>query len=443
MLSSGSFHVALTGFGDTFRSMFMRPDSLFVLLLFLPLSVLQAQSLDLADYEAHFTNNLARIDQSHPDPTIDASKQYNAQLLRLEQTHQSQGQLEAVLSCRKEIDRFALETSVPAEVPEGFSRNMRKIHYRYFLSRRNGSQARNQRLAALLNSYSGALDDLEKRQVKAGQIDRAKRTRVELNKINDLQDHVLEDMGQINTAFASVHQAMEELMAARTQTNRFAPGSRLPPTLLRDRVLHYTFDRDEPDKVSDQSGKRHHGESHGANWVRQGKIGGGIEVDFNSTYVTIPTDTLGNWEALSYAVWVKVPSYSGSAWPSFIGASTTSHDVNISIGIAQSTGTLYAEVDTEGGNAPIHRGKMPLPWDTWFHAAIVYDGETLTEYVNGEPGASLPASGALKTVRELHLGRGSKMWNPTSSLIGQLDEVIIFDRALSASEVKAIYQAQK
>lgn len=90
------------------------------------------------------------------------------------------------------------------------------------------------------------------------------------------------------------------------------------------------------------------------------------------------------------------------------------------------------------GHADDLAGTTVLEPDTWYHTAVTYDGATVRLYLNG----SLDASGAktLNTVLDTNgitIGSrpGSSKWK------GQIDEPTLYNRALSAAEVVAIYQA--
>jgi hypothetical protein len=83
-------------------------------------------------------------------------------------------------------------------------------------------------------------------------------------------------------------------------------------------------------------------------------------------------------------------------------------------------------------------GATSLASGTWYHAAATYDGNIVTLYVNGQPAgsASLPLNTVLNG-NGLTIGYrpGGAKWQ------GQIDEVMLFNRALTADEVAAIYNA--
>jgi hypothetical protein len=155
-----------------------------------------------------------------------------------------------------------------------------------------------------------------------------------------------------------------------------------------------------------------------------------------NAYVDLPTSVLGNWNQLTMGVWVKAPQYTGASWPGFIGSHTASgSSYNIELGIWTNTGHLHLEVDTDTGNYPME-GQLSIPWNKWFYAVLVYNGSSLTEYLNGVKGKSISATGKLKNVTCFQLGSGacSIFFN------GTIANVQIYNTALSQQEIQYLYQ---
>ena len=73
--------------------------------------------------------------------------------------------------------------------------------------------------------------------------------------------------------------------------------------------------------------------------------------------------------------------------------------------------------------------------DEWHHIAITWDGAELIPYVDGVKGTSFAGSGAIGN-------SGTPLWLGTdmqlSHLNGDLDEVVIYDRALNTAEISAL-----
>ena len=218
----------------------------------------------------------------------------------------------------------------------------------------------------------------------------------------------------------------------------------LPDELKRGLVLHYNCDRQEQE-VTDQSGTGNHGTPTGATWKKStdDARSGVYELDGQDDLISIPPATIGNWEQLTLSVWINLPHIEkpiNQYFPAFIGSYTTNPGVNIGIHLFDwDRGLMGGEVDTDRGNVEITGGTLLVPWNEWFHAAMAYDGTTVTIYLNGEAGGSLPASGKLKTPTALAAGTHDSVYG---LLRGTVDDVMIFNRALSEKEIIQLYTLQ-
>ena len=84
-------------------------------------------------------------------------------------------------------------------------------------------------------------------------------------------------------------------------------------------------------------------------------------------------------------------------------------------------------------------GNTTIQFNTWYHVGMTYDGASLKLYVNGSLDGIVAASGPITVTSEpLRIGGPSSgPW----SFNGRVDEVSLYDRALSSSEIQAIYNA--
>jgi len=73
--------------------------------------------------------------------------------------------------------------------------------------------------------------------------------------------------------------------------------------------------------------------------------------------------------------------------------------------------------------------------NSWSHVAVTWDGSTLREYVNGVQTNSTPRSGVMQTTATgaAAIRIGNNTYN--ERFIGRIDEVRIYDRALSAAQI--------
>jgi hypothetical protein len=106
---------------------------------------------------------------------------------------------------------------------------------------------------------------------------------------------------------------------------------------------------------------------------------------------------------------------------------------------------MYANTDvsrpaayftTSGGALRAVTGTAVLPTNAWTHIAVTYDGANMRFYVNGVQVRAVLRSGAIAaTGGALHIG-GNDVWGG-EFFKGLIDEVRVYNRALSAAEIAA------
>lgn len=83
-----------------------------------------------------------------------------------------------------------------------------------------------------------------------------------------------------------------------------------------------------------------------------------------------------------------------------------------------------------------------VPTNTWTHVAATYNGTTLTVWINGQRAGSRSITGTHTCNNNRRLAIGAKN-DPDQGLLeafldGQLDEIRIYNRSLSASEIQGL-----
>ena len=82
------------------------------------------------------------------------------------------------------------------------------------------------------------------------------------------------------------------------------------------------------------------------------------------------------------------------------------------------------------------RAARPLPaLNTWTHFAITYDGATIRLYVNGVQAGTRAQTGTLLTSTQALRFGGNAVW--PEWFRGRLDEIRVYDRALTAAQIQA------
>ena len=85
------------------------------------------------------------------------------------------------------------------------------------------------------------------------------------------------------------------------------------------------------------------------------------------------------------------------------------------------------------------KANAPLPTGRWVHLVGTFDGQIERIYVDGEEQGSMERPGPIKP-NNFHLCLGSYEVGHASHFTGLLDEVRLYDRALSAREIGDRYR---
>lgn len=199
----------------------------------------------------------------------------------------------------------------------------------------------------------------------------------------------------------------------------------------------------------------------GATWVGNGVFGysGDNALSFTGTnYAQLGTNTLDAYQEGSIELWVTFDTVSTAQYP-FSYATSASDAENIYI--ATSTAGTY----TTGGrlmfrsyksndntNDNILESSTALQTGQWYHVVIASDGTQYKMYLNGQEEVFNVGRGAndgdwfadLNTnhTHTIDLGR-LKRFNIINTFGGDIDNVILYDRALSAQEVAYRYSQQQ
>src|SRR5208337_1866251 len=228
--------------------------------------------------------------------------------------------------------------------------------------------------------------------------------------------------------------------AAHKQGNH-ASAKALP---IRDGlVLYYSFD--QPPKngiVQDESGDGNDGHVVGPQWTGAGQSGGALIFAPANNYIEVPNNPSLNPERLTLSAWIKT-SRSDHFFRRLFEKSYR-HGFALSIGgdyelwkpPTRNRGRLTFEIGGKGfeSNAPVTDGQ-------WHHVAATYDGETARIFVDGLPQTRNPRWNIAIPHNDFALRLGGFVDpdeahdDPKASFEGTLDEVMIFNRALSAAEV--------
>ena len=209
----------------------------------------------------------------------------------------------------------------------------------------------------------------------------------------------------------------------------------LPPVLIHDlsQMGYWPFDHDDGDYARDRSGHVNHGTLYGPTRVA-GKVAGALSFDGENDQVDIADADSLDVTRITMALWVKLANINKEQWlmqkwgpDTFSGIYSLSVDSSNRILFRISIGeTIIGFTST-----------VVLSKDIWYFIAATYDGAYMRIYVDTAVKSQAQTGDIDVSAEKLTLGRrkatGSEIW-----LDGVLDEIRIYNRALSAAEIQRV-----
>ena len=215
-------------------------------------------------------------------------------------------------------------------------------------------------------------------------------------------------------------------------TGEFIVVATTAPAVVPGLVAAYPFDEGAGTTVFDVSGNGNNGTINGATWTTSGRYGNALVFDGTSALVTVNNScSLQLNAAMTLEAWVN-PDTVNSAYCDVIYKGNDNYYLE---GTTVDGGGVPGIGGTFGGSDVVLFGPATLALNTWTHLAATYDGTTARLYVNGTQVASQAQTGDIATsTNALQIG-GDSIYNQFFQ--GAIDEVRIYNRALSAAEIQS------
>jgi len=214
------------------------------------------------------------------------------------------------------------------------------------------------------------------------------------------------------------------------------------PMLLDGLVLRYGFDRDDGGVVMDLSGFGRTGIVHGASWMPEGVGGGAYRFDHAEAWIGATDAGLPSGNAArSVSWWFTTPALHTDGGSDLFSYGTQSPGNYFYFGIDWRDGRRQIAFSPWGWvflmSAPITEP------DTWYHAVFTYDGQGGKKfYLDGIDASGFSEGGGFDTVLSglLRIGPHAFSQHPFT---GMIDEVRMYDRALTPEEVASLHAMEQ
>jgi hypothetical protein len=237
------------------------------------------------------------------------------------------------------------------------------------------------------------------------------------------------------TATAGAHQltAVARDGAGNTTTSA-AIGITVAAVAPAGLVVALGFDEASGTIATDRSGFAHNAVLSNTTWTPSGKFGSALTFNGTTSWATVAdTNILDLTTGMTLSAWVKPTSITS--------------DYRTILSKERAPGLSYALYAADGASRPpagyINTGAsdiaviggVNLAVNTWTHVAVTYSGTVMQIYVNGTLAGTQNATGTIRTsTGALRIG-GNSVWG--EYFAGTIDEVRVYNRAQTASEIQA------
>lgn len=199
----------------------------------------------------------------------------------------------------------------------------------------------------------------------------------------------------------------------------------------RGLVAYYPFDGNAKDK----SGNHNHGEMHGTRPTadRKGRLDSAMLFG-EGNYISVPSSPSLNSpkDQITIAAWVRVNERNRNRFTPIVCKGRCKQYQFIMDG-----GDLILKSPSMGMNI---RSGFAFLRGQWQHFAISFDASLVRAYINGSfVGASMVSGNFPPSDEDLYIGEDCHSGD--DCLRGAMDELRIYNRALTDDEIKAVYEA--
>ena len=198
-------------------------------------------------------------------------------------------------------------------------------------------------------------------------------------------------------------------------------------------VSYWKLDGNSNDSVGSNNGTDTNITYSAAN----GKIIQGAGFNGTSSVINYPSVPQTGAGEFTMSAWIKGSDFSVRREIIGFGKNVNGQGVSMSIGSDSTFDKLYCDFYGAFGSV---LGTTSLSTSTWYFVVTTYNGTNLKIYLNGTldgTGGNFTANIVSNSTNSI----GKQFWANTSYFTGSIDEVGVWSRALSSTEITTLYNA--
>lgn len=203
-------------------------------------------------------------------------------------------------------------------------------------------------------------------------------------------------------------------------------------------IAYFDFDNDKDTTIFDTSGNKHDGLASG-NGIEHisGKKGMALKFADMADIVNIPPSSDFNFGTGEFTLrlWVKIPASALTEPQHIIGKRDNTGGGNWVRFFTNEGGKLVFEF-TNGNSISTD---LTYADDSWHHIALTRDATGKAMFYLDDRSRSDTITSNVDNTADFTLGK----WNTERSFLGEIDEVKVYNKALTADEVSIMFNAEK
>jgi len=388
----------------------------------------------LDDYKNIYEKSVQSIEAKYQEGLETYLNNYRNSLNAVIEMLKKKGDIDALLLVKQEKKRFEAENTVPEDIPLNLPRSVVKVRAGYSKSVSEAELVKKRKMFDILSKYLSRLNSLKRELTINDKLDEATRVNSEIKRVEFVKADIESKMPKLEPEPEpkpdEKKDGHELTLQDLLRSKEFCDGL----------VLYYPFDGDKKHSVVDRSGRKNHGKVRGAERTDDGKIGRAFTFDGKGSCIDCGDGSSVKIEGtVTISAWVKAASF--PRYATIVGTRRNPSDAGYNLRL--NAGRLdYYFADRGWRIYTDHLTRYDI--ESWYHVAVVHDGAagTVRLFKSGEVVYLAKTHPYVLSVSKDNTWVGA--WRgEAESFHGTVDEVMIWNRALSEEEIKHLYEATK